>query len=90
MPVKVNGRFCVSDCDSESLELREKEVAFNGGIFIAVAAVNGIGINAFGVKVANGARFCFLRVGGSNQLAEIFHSVVFLQNGGVNRTATHK
>jgi hypothetical protein len=45
---------------SESFKLREEESTFNLCIFIAVAAVNGIGVDALGVQVADGAGLSFL------------------------------
>jgi len=66
------------------------ESAFDGGVFIAVGAVNSIFADAFGVFGADGVWFGVGRVGGADEVAKIFNSVVFFEDGSHDGTAAHE
>ena len=67
----------------------EKEVAFDGGIFITVASMDGIRFNRLRKQVPDGSRSGFGGIRSADQFAEIFHGIVFFQNGGYDRTGAH-
>jgi hypothetical protein len=75
---------------SEALQTAEVKIAFDGGVFIAVRAVHGILADAGGVQLAHGTFGGLGRVGGTDQLAEVFHGVVLLQDGGHNGARRHE
>ena len=60
----------------ETLIGTEEEIPFDFCVLIAVAAVNGIGINALCKQIADGTRISLLRIGGTDQLAEVLNGVV--------------
>ncbi len=71
------------------LACAEVERAFNGGVFIAIRSVNGVGCDAFREVRTDGTGSSFSWVGRSDQLAEVSHCVVLFKNGSNNGTAGH-
>lgn len=74
----------------ETLVGTEEEITLDLRVLIAVAAVNGVGIDALCKQIADRSRFGLLWISSTNQLTEILNGVVLLQNGRVNRTAGHE
>jgi hypothetical protein len=74
----------------EPLQPAEVEIGFNQRILIAVAAVHGVALDAFGEALADSSFGCVGRVGGANQLAEVFNSIFFFENSRYDRAFGHK
>ena len=75
---------CLSD-----LAGAEVECAFDGGVLVAVGAVNGIGSDALSKISADGSGRCFGRVGGTDEGTEIRYCVVLFEDGGDDGSAAH-
>lgn len=72
-------------------ELARAEVkrTFDGGVFVAVGAVNGIGSDALSEISADGSGRCFGRVGGTDEGTEVRYCVVLFEDGGNDGPAAH-
>ena len=75
--------------ESSELAGAEVERAFDGGILIAVAAVNSIGSDALREVRTDGAGGSFGRVGGPDQRTEIGHCIVLFKDGGHDGATAH-
>jgi len=74
----------------DAFEGGKEEITFNLSVVIAIASMNGILANAFCKALANGPFFCLGGIRGPDQLAEIFHGVVLLQNSRHDGAAAHE
>jgi len=68
----------------------EEEIPFDPGIFIAVAAMNGIFSYRCRIQLADRALVSLGGVGCADQLAEIGYGIVFLQDGRHDGAAAHE
>jgi hypothetical protein len=74
----------------EPLQPAEMEVGFDQRILIAVAAVHGVALDALSKAFADSSFSSVSRVGGANQLAEVFNSIILFENSRYDRAFSHK
>lgn len=74
----------------EHIHTCEVERAFDGCVLIAIGTVYRIFTYAGSVFSADGTRSGIGRIGGANEVAEIFHCIVFFQNSRHDGAAAHE
>src|SRR5260221_806759 len=74
----------------DSFQATKEEVSFNFGIFITIAAVDGIFAYGRCIQLANSSFVCFRRIGSTDELTKIGYRIVFFQDGRDDGTAAHK
>src|SRR6202000_1403804 len=84
------GQELPGGASSDPLQPAEEEIAFDPGIFIAVAAVDGILTYRSGKELADRSRIGLRRIGCPDQLAEIGHGILLLQDRRNDGTTAHK
>lgn len=70
----------------EALESAEEEIAFDGGILVAVATMHSVFANILRIQLADGTFGCLLRISCTDEGTEISYCIVLFKDGSNDGT----